>query len=142
MRVLQIFLFIGTLIACVISCENRLCGCSPAPGDPKLSGRWELVKIKYGLTGVTATAQQAGYTETLTFSTDGSFQRIKDGQEAEKGAYNIGTSHNEVPYPTAIVYNDKTIQPYQVKQDTLFLYERGPANATVADGSTYTYHKL
>ena len=136
MRVFQIFLFIATIIACVVSCVN-----SPSPDDAQLAGRWQLIKIKYGLTGVTATAQEAGHSESLSFSKDGSFQRWKDGLETEKGTYSTATSPNSVPYSTGIVYNDHTAQPYQVKGDTLFLYERGPVDATVSDGSTYTYLK-
>lgn len=143
MKSLQRYLFIGALIFCVLACEEPMCGCSPEPPrDAQLSGQWVLTKIRYGLTGTVVTAQEAGYKETLEYAADGTFRRLKNDKEEEKGAYHTSPIQNIAGFTTAIYYQNTTYQPYSIQENILRLYERAPNDGTLADGATYEYQKL
>ena len=143
MKLWQSYLFISTLVFCVLACGEPMCGCSPAPErDPQLSGRWELTQIRYGLTGVTVTAQEAGYKEVLEYNADATFRRLKNDLDEEKGSFSTAQIKNIAGFTAAIYYQNTTYQPYRVQENTLQLYERSPNGGTLADGATYLYKKL
>jgi hypothetical protein len=142
MKLLRSYLFISALAFCALACE-KTCGCSPAPElDVELSGRWELTRIKYGLTGKVVTAQEAGYKETLDYASDGKFRRLKNDKEEETGSYSTSRIEALAGFNFAIYYSNTTYQPYRVQENTLSLYERSPNGGVLADGATYEYKKL
>lgn len=142
MKLCQTSLLLCALILIALGCE-RSCGCSPAPEqNAPLLGRWELSQIKYGLTGTVATPQQAGYTETLEYYADGTFRRLKNNKEEEKGGFRTAKIDNIAGFTEAIYYQNTTYQPYRLQENALLLYERTPNGGVLADGATYTYRKL
>ncbi|GAB3332874.1 hypothetical protein GCM10027299_39740 [Larkinella ripae] len=142
MKLLRSSLLICALIFAATACEKS-CGCLPPPErDTQLSGRWELIRIRYGMTGTVATPQEAGYTETLEYAADGTFRRLKNDKEDEKGTYYTDRIENIAGFTIAVYYQNTTYQPYSVQENILRLYERTPTGGTLADGATYEYKKL
>ena len=136
-------LFIGLMLACKPEVD---CGCvmPPLETDSQLTGRWELVKITpgYGPTLQSITPAEAGYTESFDFKADNTFLRVRNGQVTETGKYRTGENLRKVAYEKAIYYLDqKEIQPYSVSNGRLFMYDRMPQDASLADGATYEFVK-
>ncbi|QJW92086.1 hypothetical protein HNV11_23270 [Spirosoma taeanense] len=113
--------------------------------DTQLVGHWKLIKITYGFSQVSTTPEKAGYSETIEFNTDGTYRRLtenKDGQKEEKGRFYTDTNPSKTAEAMAIFFPDLNVaQPYSFRDGHLFLYERTPVGATIADGSTYEYSK-
>ena len=129
-----------------VSCTKEASIIPVKPSEPKLVGRWNLVQITYGFSQISTTPDKAGYTETITFNADGTYQRLvnnKDGNQEEKGRFSIGDD----PYTSATdneaVYyaNDNTFQPYSFQEGRLSMYQRGEKGLLIADGSTYEYQR-
>ncbi|GAA4421408.1 hypothetical protein GCM10023187_57260 [Nibrella viscosa] len=111
--------------------------------DPQLIGRWKWVKVTYGFSQVTSTPEKAGYTQTLEFYADGTYKRFRNGKEVETTLIYTGNNPTQTQYKQAILFPaTQEAQPYEIKNGRLFLYERGPAEATIADGGIYEYEKV
>ncbi|GAA4449267.1 hypothetical protein GCM10023189_08490 [Nibrella saemangeumensis] len=111
--------------------------------DPQLIGRWKWVKVTYGFTQTTSTPEKAGYTETLEFYADGTYKRFRNDKEIETRLVYSGNNPTQTAYKNAILFPaTQEAQPYEIKDGRLFLYERGPAEATIADGGIYEYEKV
>lgn len=135
---------IFALVAIVVSsCSTA--SSSVKPSDPAIIGRWTLVKITYGFSQVSTTPDKAGYSETLEFNTNGTFRRVvtdQKGQQEQTGNFYTGSNPTKTADPQAVFYSDdNTVQPYSYRDGHLLLYQRGPQQATIADGSTYEYAK-
>ncbi|RRA98552.1 hypothetical protein [Larkinella rosea] len=142
MKKLRNALFIVGFTFGALACNPSKDG-SPSPErDTQLSGKWELTQIRYGLTGKVATPQEAGYTETLNYNNDGTFNRLRNGKEEEKGSFTTANIENIAGFTTAIYYQNTTYQPYRIQENILRLYERAPIGGVLADGATYEYRKL
>ncbi|MGF7216586.1 hypothetical protein GGR92_002753 [Spirosoma lacussanchae] len=136
---LILFLFLlGTLLACT---QTK----SADPIDSQLPGTWTLVRTTYGLTQLSVTPAQTGRSETLTFNADGTYRRVISGtspQPEQSGRYYTGSNPGSTAEKQAIFYPDEqTAQPYSFRDGHLFLYERQPIGATIADGSTYEFKR-
>ncbi|QMW02127.1 hypothetical protein [Spirosoma foliorum] len=142
MKTVRILPFTIFLILLVFSCEKRICGCVFPPSP--LSGEWMLTTITYGLSQKTVTAADAGYSETLTIdgvTNSGNFRKVRNGLP-------ISDSHYSLSFPKGgstegIIYFDKdtTQQDFRLSETVLYLGERIPRGAVIADGSTYAYKK-
>lgn len=132
------FLGIGVSLSC--SQQQTI-----QPTDLEVIGRWNLVRIINGFSQLNQTPEQAGFSETVEYKSDGTYQRItstKVGQQEEKGKFTIGANPTKTAEKQAILYpDDKTTQPYSFRDGHLFLYQRGSQDATLADGSTYEYQR-
>lgn len=126
-----------------LSCEKRVCGCSPIPPGSELNGNWEFVRVNFGFTNTSRTAAELGYTERLEIDTPNErVRRYRNGKEventkfslSEQGESKVITFEDEHTYSyyTVFVENDKTM---------LSLYERSPVGAILADGGVYYYEK-
>lgn len=138
---LKLNLVLVIVVLLVFSCEKRICGCVFPPSP--IAGTWELSRITYGLTQKTVTAVEAGYSETLTFDgtyEGGQYRRIRNGIPVETTSFSLR-------YPNGgtdgllLFQSDTTQQSFRVVDKRLFLSERSPQNATLADGSTYEYQR-
>lgn len=134
------------LIGLSVACTNDLREVAVKPADAQLVGRWKLVKITYGFSQLSTTPLEAGYSETLVFNTDGTYQRLvadKSGKQEEKGSFYLGDNPYTSPVDQNAVYyvNDKTLQPYSFQDGRLSMYQRGAQGALIADGSTYEYQR-
>ncbi|GAB3501558.1 hypothetical protein GCM10027341_28520 [Spirosoma knui] len=134
-------LIVTALVLLVFSCEKRICGCVFPPSP--IAGTWQLTRITYGLTQKTVTAAEAGYSETLTFDgtyESGQYRRIRSGIPVETSAFSLR-------YPNGgtdgmlLFQADTSQQSFRVADKRLYLSERSPQNATLADGSTYEYQR-
>lgn len=142
MKMVRNSFFITVLAFWALACDQSKDG-SPSPElDTQLNEKWELTQIRYGLTGKVATAQEAGYKETLNYNSDGTFSRLKNDKEEEKGSYKTAKIENIAGFTTAIYYQNTTYQPYRIQENILRLYERAPNGGVLADGATYEYRKL
>lgn len=136
----RIAVSVTLLVLLVVGCERRLCGCDPVVESP-LKGDWTLTKIAYPLIQKTVTAAEAGYTETLSFTNVGSYRRVRNGIPTETTDY--GFSYSSGNTTSGIIYfpKDTTQQSFRLNNNTLYLSERIPRGATIADGSTYEYQR-
>ncbi|MBD2702539.1 hypothetical protein IC229_17965 [Spirosoma sp. BT702] len=128
------------LILLVFGCERPMCGCVNPPLP--FEGEWKLVSITYPMTNKTVTAAEAGYTEKLTFTGSGTFLQVRNGVAKPGTPYTVtptGTSGTEGIFHYS---NDLTEQPFRIVYNTLlYLSERTPKGATIADGATYQYQR-
>jgi hypothetical protein len=130
------------LIFLVVGCERRICGCV-FPETP-LAGEWALDQVTYGLSQKTVSAAELGYTQTVSFAgyaSDGSYKELRNNIPVRSGTFsasfpNGGSTKGILYYPA-----DTTQQLFEIKDNQLYLSERGPQGATVADGSTYRYQR-
>lgn len=140
-RYYRVYSFV-LLISLVFGCERRTCGCV-FPETP-LSGAWTLDQVTYGLTQKTVPAAELGYRQTLVFKEyagDGKYQELRNGSPVRNGTFS--TVFPEGGVAKGIIYYraDTTQQSFEVKDNQLYLSERGPKDATIADGSTYRYQR-
>jgi hypothetical protein len=142
MKTVRLIPFTVFLVLLVFSCEKRICGCVFPPSP--LAGEWALTNITYGLTQKTVTAVEAGYSETLTFdgvTTSGTFRKVRNGIPISDGHYSL--SFPKGGSTEGVIYFDKdsTQQDFRMAETILYLGERIPRGAVIADGSTYAYKK-
>ncbi|GAB2599425.1 hypothetical protein GCM10027190_54260 [Spirosoma areae] len=103
-----------------------------------------LTNITYGLTQKTVTAAEAGYAETLSFDgfvDGGTYRQVRNGLPLQ-------TSHYALSFPAGgstegVIYfaKDTTQQSFRLVNKKLYLSERIPRDAVIADGSTYAYQR-
>lgn len=111
--------------------------------DKALLGRWKWVKVTYGFSQVVSTPDKVGYTETLEFYADGTYKRFRNDKAVEMQLVYSGNNPTQTMYKQAIFFPAvREAQPYEIKDSRLFLYERGPAEVTIADGGIYEYEKV
>lgn len=126
-----------------LSCEKRLCSCSPIPPVSELHGNWDFARVNYGFSNTSQTFEEVGYTERLEI--DGSNERIRryrNGEEventrfslSEQGTSKVITFENEQTYSYYTLFEEKG-------KVMLSLYERSPVGAVLADGGVYYYVK-
>ncbi|GAB2548275.1 hypothetical protein [Spirosoma aerophilum] len=136
-------LIIALTIGLILGCEHKDCGCVFPPSP--IAGDWLLTKITYGLSQKTVTAAEAGYTESLTFGAyadmSGNYRQVRNGIPIKTSPYSIsfpnGGSHEGLIFFKA----DSTQQNFRLADNKLFLSERTPIGAVIADGSTYEYQR-
>lgn len=138
-------------ISLLLVCLYGILGCTksspvtPVNVDGQVVGRWTLVRIVNGFGRIDQTPAEAGFSETLEYKADGTYQRItvdKNGQREEKGGFYTGANPTRTFEKQAILYpEDKTTQPYSFRDSRLLLYQRGSQEATLQDGTTYEYQK-
>ncbi|MBN8823980.1 MULTISPECIES: hypothetical protein [unclassified Spirosoma] len=136
----RLFSCIVLLILSVFSCEKRICGCV-FPTSP-LAGDWALNSITYPMTQKTVTASEAGYSETLTFDglvSNGSYRQVRNGLPIQNSTYTL--SFPKGGSTEGIIYfsKDSTEQSFQLAGMKLYLSERVPRGAVLADGAIYEY---
>jgi hypothetical protein len=137
----QVYNFL-LLVFLVFGCERRLCGCV-FPVMP-LAGTWTLDQITYGPTQKTASAAELGYSQTLSLeghAGDGSYREFRNGVPIRNGSFSAvfpegGSAKGILHYPA-----DTTQQSFELKGNQLYLSERIPKGATLADGSLYRYQR-
>jgi hypothetical protein len=143
MNRLRVILCATVLIVLAFSCVEKACGCFQ-PESP-LIGDWNLAKITYGLSQKTVTAAEAGYSETLSFNNfsdaNGDYRRVRNGIPVETIPYsynlrNGGNSEGIIFFPA-----DTTQQSFRLSDNKLYLTERIPQGAVLADGSIYEYQR-
>lgn len=141
MKTLKAELAVLLIVLLVFSCEKPICGCVFPPSP--LAGSWQLVRVTYGLTQKTVTAAEAGYSETLSFDgiySGGQYRLSRNGISLENGSYSL--SYPKGGTDGVLLFDsDTTQQSFRLVDKRLYLSERGPKNATVADGSTYEYQR-
>ncbi|GAB3707170.1 hypothetical protein GCM10027592_41070 [Spirosoma flavus] len=94
------------------------------------------------MTNKTVTAAEAGYSETLTFTGSyegGTFQQVRNG--VAKPSTSFSLSGGSDAQGTIFYSIDSTEQPFRRVDKTLYLSERVPKGATIADGATYQYQR-
>ena len=140
-RIVLFFLSIGLSL----SCSKETVSTSNTPSDSQVIGSWTLIRIINGFGQTTQKPADIGLSETINYKPDGTYQRItidKLGQHEDKGNYSTGPNPTKTGDKQAILYpDDKTTQPYSFQDGHLFLYQRGPQEATIADGSMYEYQR-
>ena len=146
MKTFKIFFFLLSLGISLSCARNSSVNPSPVnPIDSLVIGNWKLVRIINGFSQVNQTPGDTGFSQTLEYKSDGTYQRITintNGQQTEKGSFYTGPNPTKTSQTQAILYpDDKTTQPYSFQEGHLFLYQRGSQSATLADGSTYEYQR-
>lgn len=130
-------------IGLILGCEHKDCGCIFPPSP--LAGNWSLVRITYGLSQKTVTAAEAGYSETLSFNsysdTKGTYKQVRNGMPLQTTDYELTALIT--PGGTGLIYfsADSSQQSFRLTDNKLYLSERTPRGATLADGSTYEYQR-
>lgn len=141
MKVSLVFLLI--IVFSAISCEKRLCSCSPIPTGSELHGNWEFVRVHYGFTNTTQTAAEVGYTERLEIDrTNSQLRRFRNGNQVENTKFTL----SEQGTSAVITFEDEQTYSYYIvfqegEKTMLSLYERSPVGAVLADGGLYYYEK-
>ncbi|GAB4001275.1 hypothetical protein GCM10028807_57180 [Spirosoma daeguense] len=141
MKRYQLGAFCFFLVWIALSCEKRLCGCSPLS---PVAGEWKLVSITYGLTQKTVTAAEVGYSESLTFSGSiegGTYLQVRNGKTQSQTSYTMKLSGNTGSEGILYFSADTTQQPFWITDNKLYLSERSPQGVKLADGATYLYQR-
>ncbi|MVM29875.1 hypothetical protein GO755_07515 [Spirosoma sp. HMF4905] len=142
MKTVRLIPFTVFLVLLVFSCEKRMCGCVFPPSP--LSGEWVLANITYGLSQKTVTAAEAGYSETVTFdgtTTSGNFRQVRNGLPISDSRYSLSFPKGGSTEGVIYFEKDTTRQEFRMVETVLYLGERIPQGAVIADGSTYAYKK-
>ncbi len=136
-------LIIALTIGLILGCEHKKCGCVSPPS--LIAGDWNLAKITYGLTQKTVTAAEAGYTESLSFGaysdTKGNYRRVRNGIPTQTSDYSLSPSNGSSSEGLIYFPIDTTQQFFRLADGKLYLSERIPRGAVLADGSTYEYQR-
>ena len=142
MKGLRLIPFTVFLVILVFSCEKRMCGCVFPPSP--LAGDWMLTNITYGLSQKTVTAAEAGYSETVSFDglvEGGNFRQIRNGLPLLSSSYSLSFPKGGSTEGVIYFQKDSTQQSFRMAETALYLSERIPRGAVIADGSTYAYKK-
>ncbi|GAB4004618.1 hypothetical protein EXU85_34880 [Spirosoma sp. KCTC 42546] len=142
MKGLRLIPFTVFLILLVFSCEKRICGCVFPPSP--LVGDWTLTTITYGLSQKTVTAAEAGYSETVSFNgavEGGNFRQVRNGLPILDSQYGLSFPNGGSTEGIIYFHKDTTQQSFRMAETTLYLSERIPQGAVIADGSTYAYKR-
>lgn len=112
--------------------------------DTELTGTWQLDAITYGLSQHRVQGDSLPYTEMRTYQASGDYTISQDKKLTETGeAYTTKNTTGLSASDQAIFYKkDTTYQPYEIKEQRLFLYERADQGSVIADGSTYEYVRI
>ncbi|GAB4031500.1 hypothetical protein GCM10028809_27600 [Spirosoma gilvum] len=92
------------------------------------------------MTQKTVTASEAGYSEMLTFDgLNGTYRQVRNGLPIQNSTYTL--SFPKGGSTEGIVYysKDSTEQSFRLSNMKLYLSERIPRGAVIADGATYEY---
>lgn len=139
----RLILSVAFLIVLAFSCKEKACGCFH-PESP-LKGDWNLAKITYGLSQKTVTAAEAGYSETLSFNNfsdvNGNYRRVRNGVPIETIPYSYNLPHGGNTEGIIFFPADTTQQSFRLSDNKLYLTERIPQGAVLADGSIYEYQR-
>jgi hypothetical protein len=103
-----------------------------------------LTRITYGLTQKTVTAAEAGYSETLSFDgvlESGNYRQTRNGLPIQSSQYSLSFPNGGSRQGLIYFQADATQQSSRMDGDKLYLSERTPRGATLADGSTYEYQQ-
>lgn len=142
MKGLRFIPFTVFLILLVFSCEKRICGCVFPPSP--LAGDWVLTNITYGLSQKTVTAAEAGYSEIVSFDglvEGGNFRQVRNGLPLLSSSYSLSFPKGGSTEGVIFFQKDSTQQDFRMAETVLYLGERIPRGAVIADGSTYAYKK-
>ncbi|MFD2573986.1 hypothetical protein ACFSUS_25340 [Spirosoma soli] len=138
----KILVFAAFLVVLVFGCQQKMCGCV-FPESP-LKGDWTLTQITYGLTQKTVTATEAGYSETVSFggyTGSGDYRQMRNGITVQRSTYKLSFPKGGITEGQLFFDSDSTQQSFRLVDNQLYLSERTPIGATIADGSTYEYSR-
>ena len=148
MKTLRQTLLLLLIVVLAFSCEPA-CSCDPVVKSP-LKGDWQLTRITYGLTQKTVTAAEAGYTETLSFTSyesRGTYRQTRNGLPINSGNYSLlfpngGNTEGRVLYQMSN-QQETFEQSFKLEENNrrLIMTERKPLTVAIADGSTYEYRR-
>ncbi|MVM39881.1 hypothetical protein GO730_23515 [Spirosoma sp. HMF3257] len=142
MKTVRLIPFSIFLTLLVFSCEKPMCGCVFPPSP--LVGEWALATITYGLSQKTVTAAEAGYSETISFDglvEGGNYRQVRNGLPILTSQYSLSFPKGGSTEGVIFFQKDSTEQSFRLAETTLYLTERIPRGAVIADGSTYAYKR-
>ncbi len=124
------------MLLSIMSCSNE----NVAPVEKTIAGKWEWVESTGGIGGWTYKAS-ATEKKQVIFTKAGDYELIENGDSKMKTKYIIkdGMSiTSTTPVPMIYFQPDSSYihQSYQIKSDTLFLFDE------VNDGFNHTYVRI
>ncbi|GAB3944459.1 hypothetical protein GCM10028805_12010 [Spirosoma harenae] len=96
------------------------------------------------MTNKTVTASEAGYSETLSYDgvmNSGKYKQVRNGLPLENTSYTISFPNGGSTQGIIYYGQESTEQSFKLVDNKLYLSERIPRGATLADGATYEYKR-
>ncbi|GHB75537.1 hypothetical protein [Persicitalea jodogahamensis] len=109
---------------------------------PQLVGIRNLNAITFGLTQVKVQGDSLIYTETINFGKERKYSFSRDGKPYESGLAHTDNDKSHASYEMAVsLGKDMTLQPFELMEGRLFLYQHGAQGSFTANGNTFEHKR-